>query len=106
MLKIPCGTCGETLSQCLGGISILVMGDEYIYSYFLCEACNEYTAESYRDRFMGGSFIGHEPHISRDEGDQIIKAIKACPKPSDKFCQCPSHEALYSGRMADCDDDD
>ena len=99
MFEIPCGRCGASLSPCLGGISILVMGDEYIYSYFFCERCDEYTAESYRDRFMGGSYIGHVPYISKEEGERILKAIKACPKPSDKHCRCPSHEALYTGRI-------
>ena len=98
MADIPCGKCGVTLNQCQGSIAILVMGDEYIYSYYRCDPCDEYTAESYRDRFMGGSFIGHDGGISRDEGDLTIKAIKACPDPRDKFCDCRGHRALHSGR--------
>ncbi len=100
MLEIPCGNCGITLTESVGGISILVMGDEYIYSYFLCTICDEYTAESYHDRFFGDPSIGHVTGISREEGDRIATAITTCPKPSNKFCECPSHKALYTGRYA------
>ena len=100
MLKVPCGNCDVTLSECVGGISILVMGDEYIFSYFLCPSCDEYTAESYRDQFLGDSSTGTVARISREEGDKIIEAIKACPDRRDKFCECASHRALYTGRYS------
>ena len=100
MLEIPCGNCGVTLTKSVGSISILVLGDEYIYSYFPCSACDEYTAESYRDQFFGEAVTGHVTGISREEGDSITAAIAACPDPLNKFCDCSSHQALYTGRYA------
>lgn len=79
-------------------ISIFVLGDEYIYSYWWCARCGCYTVEAYHDRFMGESEIGFLPPISKEEGDRAVAIIRACPTPHDKFCECASHRAMYRGR--------
>jgi hypothetical protein len=79
-------------------ISILVMGDEYIYSYYYCDECEHYTVEAYHDRFMGEDEISFLPPIGRTEGDYAVELIEACATPMNKNCDCASHKALYHGR--------
>ena len=97
-----CASCdhyiGEIKDQ-IASIAMLVMGDEYIYSYFRCSACEMYSAERYHDRFMGGTNISVMPPIGKEDGEKIIALIQDCPDPKSKFCECDSHEALYTGRI-------
>jgi len=47
---IRCAQCAREIPASPGrqaGISILVLGDEYTYSYWRCDACGFYTVESY-----------------------------------------------------------
>lgn len=96
-----CISCARSLgaAKARAAISILVAGDEYIYSYYSCEACGSYTVEAFHDRFMGESDTHFLPPIAREEGDRAVALIDACPSPGDKFCDCPSHLALYTGRV-------
>lgn len=79
-------------------ISIAVMGDEYIYSYFVCKACEMYTAEQYHDHFLGEARVALMAPIPKEEGERIMTLIKACSEPNNKNCTCDSHKALYHGR--------
>jgi hypothetical protein len=79
------------------GISVFVLGDEYIYSYWLCPACDHYTVEAYHDRFLGDDEVFFLAPVSRKVGDRAVALIRACPSPFDKYCDCPSHRALYHG---------
>jgi hypothetical protein len=100
--SMDCFNCNHyigEMGQQDASISILVLGDEYIYSYFRCPACEMYAAEQYHDRFMGDSEIALMKPIPKEEGEEIVALIKRCPRPSDKFCECESHKALYSGRL-------
>lgn len=94
-----CVRCAKGLPRALAGISIFVIGDEYIYSYFWCDACGAYSVEGYHDRFMGDSEVFALPAVSREEGDRAVALIRACPNPHDKWCDCASHRALYTGRV-------
>jgi len=99
---MDCANCGTYIGEIKdkdASISILVMGDEYIYSYFRCPSCGMYAAERYLDRFMGDSEIALMKPIPEDEGERIIELIQGCAHPNDKFCQCESHKALYHGRL-------
>ena len=78
----------------LAGIAVMGLGDEYVYSYFWCGACQHYTVESYRDRFEGGDSVTILPPVSREVGDRAVALIRACPNPMNKHCDCPSHRAL------------
>jgi hypothetical protein len=78
-------------------IAIFVIGDEYLYSYWYCEACTHYTIEAYHDRFMGDDEISFLPPMPKEVGDKAVELIRACPEPMDKNCECPSHKALYYG---------
>ena len=83
------------------GIAILVQGDEYYYSYWLCDACDHYTVKSYHDRFAGDDEVSFLPPVSREVGDRAVELIAACPDPNDKFCDCESHQALFYGLPQD-----
>lgn len=78
-------------------ISIFVMGDEYIYSYYYCDSCAHYTVEAYHDRFLGEDEVSFLPAVDKDLGDYAVELIQACPRPGNKNCDCPSHRALYYG---------
>lgn len=79
------------------GIAILVMGDEYIYSYWYCTKCKLYSIESYHDRFMGEDSITFMGPFPKEVGDRCVALVKKCPDPMDKHCDCESHKALYHG---------
>ncbi len=79
------------------GISISVMGDEYIYTYVYCAGCKIYTVESYYDCFLGEDTVSFFS-VDKETGDQAVKLISECPDPFDKNCNCPSHKAMYYGR--------
>jgi hypothetical protein len=96
---VNCVRCDQPLQKARAGISIFVAGDEYVYSYFWCDACGVYSVEGYHDRFMGDSEVFALPAISREEGDRAVALIGACPVPHDKLCDCASHRALYTGRV-------
>jgi len=97
---ITCVQCKRELPADDGpqaGISISVMGDEYIYSYWRCDACGFYTVESYLDRFMGDSEVTFLPPIPQAVGEHCVALARQCPTPYDKTCECPAHRALYYG---------
>ena len=97
-----CANCDEYIGEIkdqIASIAMLVMGDEYIYSYFRCSACEMYTAERYYDRFMGGTDISLMLPFEKEQGEKIIALIRDCPEPNSKFCECDSHQALYTGRI-------
>ena len=79
-------------SEARASISIFVMGDEYIYSYYYCDECEHYTVEAYHDRFMGEDDISFLPPIGRTEGDYAVELIEACATPMNKRCDCASHK--------------
>ncbi len=78
-------------------IAIMVMGDEYIYSYWYCQACGVYSIEAYHDRFMGEDSITYMGPFPKEIGDQCAELISTCPAPQDKYCDCDAHKALYYG---------
>ena len=94
---MECGNCNHDL----GGLEarkaflrIDVMGDEYIYSYWQCEACGFYTAETCRDRSPVPEIISRSGPIDREQGDEIVSLIGRCPDPGDKRCGCAVHRRL------------
>jgi hypothetical protein len=100
-MRQPCAKCQRPIEKHSGGISIFVMGDEYLYTYWFCPACQLYTLRSFHDRFMGESeeaTLGAHP---KAVGDRALALIAACPDPSDKWCECASHKALYYGLPRD-----
>ena len=101
MQCIQCRTTFPDRSRSDAAISIFVMGDEYIYSYWFCGTCQTYTVERYHDRFMGEDDISYLPPISKEVGDRCVDLVRACPRPYDKNCNCASHRALYHGVPGD-----
>jgi hypothetical protein len=78
---MQCGQCAKEFgkrTRARAGISILVMGDEYIYSYWFCETCDMYTVESYHDRFMGDDEVTLLPPVSKEVGDRCVELVRAC----------------------------
>jgi hypothetical protein len=97
---VKCVQCARAFApgeKARAAISIFAMGDEYIYSYWLCDACGYYTVESYHDRFLGEDEITFLPPVPREVGDRCVELVRACPRPFDKNCECASHQALYHG---------
>ncbi len=96
---MKCARCSLELPAAArrAGISIFVGGDEYTYTYWYCESCLHYTVESYHDRFVGEDSIDVLPPVPKAIGDCALALIAACPQPFDKWCDCPSHKALYYG---------
>ena len=83
------------------GIAIFVMGDEYIYSYWQCPSCDQWTIESYHDRFVGEDSIHLMGPFPPEVGKRCVELIAACPDPFDKNCDCSSHVVLYTGLPSD-----
>ena len=97
---MKCCKCGHDFppgSKARAAISIYVLGDEYIYSYWRCDVCRHYTIEAYYDKFLGDSSVSFLPPLPEAAGDRGVELIRACPAPYDKLCECPSHKALYYG---------
>ncbi len=94
---MQCVKCGQEFprgSNRSAAISIFVLGDEYIYSYWYCSSCDVYTVEQYHDRFAGPDSVNILPAVSKEVGDRAVALIGSCPRPYDKNCECPSHRAL------------
>jgi hypothetical protein len=78
-------------------IAVEVMGDEYIYSYWLCKNCGHYTIEVYHDRFMGEDDCRTQGPIEPDKGHETVKLMKSCSNPGDKRCDCKAHQHFRRG---------
>lgn len=101
---MKCSKCGEAFEEdqlAEAAISIFVMGDEYLYSYWACRRCGYFTVESFRDRFAGEEEITFLPPVPREMGEECVKLVRACPRPFDKYCDCDSHKALFFGVPTD-----
>ena len=81
----------------VGGISVLVTGDECIYSYWRCPACGWFSIEEYYDAFLGDSTIRWGPAVRPEIGERALKWIAQCADPHDKWCECDAHRALATG---------
>lgn len=95
-----CAGCGADFgpgARARAGIAIGVMGDEYLSSYWWCEACHRSSVSASHDRFLGEDSWDVLPPVSQEVGDRAVAPIRACPEPFDKYCDCPSHRALYHG---------
>ena len=79
------------------GIAIMVLGDEYIFSYWCCPKCQKCSVESYHDRFMGEDDITYMGPFAKVVGERCVALVEKCPNPMDKYCDCQSHKALYYG---------
>jgi len=95
---MKCAKCGADLGGFEDRVVFLcieVMGDEYVYSYWRCEACGYYTDESFRDSFTTGLHSsGGDFAISPERGAEIVARIRQCPDPGDKRCRCPVHREM------------
>lgn len=101
MAAICCLSCDAALGgprDAVASLCVQTGGDEVIFSYFLCEPCQEWTAEQYRDRFTGDAEISSFGPLPADEGRLILALIERCPDPTNKRCSCVSHLQLLSGR--------
>lgn len=97
---MKCIQCGQGFlpdARARAAIAIFVLGDEVIYSYWYCAACETYTVEAFHDRFLGEHDISFLPPMHKAVGDRCVELIGACPDPGNKHCDCASHRALYHG---------
>ena len=91
---MSCVKCGQLLTDCSAGISVNRRGDEVIYSYFLCAACDHWTVEYARDHFATGEDQTSTYGLSRADGDAAVAEIATCDSPHNKHCQCRVHDRL------------
>lgn len=101
---IFCSKCGRDLGtpgedRCVASISGGIMGDEYVESYFFCDACNVYTVEIYHDRFLGEGEVRARGPLEKGEGEAKIALIRNCETPWDKKCRCPAHMEYFNGQL-------
>lgn len=89
-MTLTCPSCHRTLER-RAYLCVERGGDEYVYSWFLCETCGAYAREVYIDRFMGSTHAEVRSGIPRDEGDAEVKRLRECATPDDKRCDCPVH---------------
>ncbi|MBM4345678.1 MAG: hypothetical protein FJ100_20080 [Deltaproteobacteria bacterium] len=94
---LRCGLRFAPEARRAGGISVLVTGDEVIYSYWRCGACGWYSIEEYYDAFLGDSTVRWGPVVRPEIGDRALRWIAQCPDPHDKWCECDAHRALATG---------
>lgn len=98
-----CANCQHDLgdtSQRDAFIAVEIAGDEYIFSYWRCDACGYYTLETYHGRFSGSEEITAGDPIPANEGDAIVALIEQCPTPSNKRCSCPVHQKIVGASDA------
>ena len=101
---IQCLQCGRSfdqkaMDQCVASISGIIMGDEYIESYYFCNQCQVYTMEIYHDRFLGDDEVSVRGPISKPEGDAKVELIRKCSEPWNKKCRCNSHQSYFDGGL-------
>lgn len=80
-------------------ISGSIMGDEYIETYYFCQACGVYTVEIYHDRFLGEDDVFFRGPLSREEGRDKTDLIRQCSEPWNKKCRCPAHREYFGGSL-------
>lgn len=88
---VTCLKCATTLTKSTAGISTCPRGDEIIYSYLLCPACDHWTVEEYHDEFMGEDWVRTAGPYPRESGERDVAKIRQCPTPHDKMCDCEVH---------------
>lgn len=93
----PVGAEGAPGSE--ASISGGIMGDGYTESWFLCGACDAYTVEVYRDRFLGEGTSSLRGPVARAEGDAQVRLIRQCAEPWDERCRCAAHRAYFGGAL-------
>ncbi len=95
-----CKSCNADLGEAEGRVAFIcaeVMGDEYIESYWYCDACEMYMKGNLRDPFHGEIKESGGGQLSKEKGDRLIDLISKCPDPSDERCRCPAHQEMRGG---------
>ena len=90
-MSVDCTGCKKELPARVAFICVKPMGDEYIYSFYFCAACDVYSKEIFVDRFFGPHAISVVGPIAKSEGDADVRAIRGCPDSSDEYCGCAAH---------------
>ena len=97
---IDCAKCGAPLGEGeerhpTASICGSIMGDEYTESWYFCPACQMYTLEDHRDRFVNDEVVSVRDPIEKAAGDAKVSIIRRCPKPWSKRCRCPAHMEYF-----------
>ena len=101
---IKCSKCGQELdgkekANRLASISGSIMGDEYIETFYFCNACGVYTVEIYHDRFSGEDSVALRGPVAKAEGDKQVRLIRQCKEPWNKKCRCKAHRAYFGSGL-------
>lgn len=94
-MSVACSHCGRDLGgveERAAAISVFVMGDERIDSWYSCDVCKRWTVEEYYDAFMGDATVSVRGPISWEAGQRAVAIIRRCPTPLDKWCDCAAHK--------------
>lgn len=96
---VNCIACTSEHPVRLGTICRLALGNEEIYTLYRCPDCKKYFLDCYEDIFMPVDDLP-DPQWKRgpfDEanGELLLRMIKECPDPLDKYCDCAAHERFF-----------
>lgn len=86
-----CPNCGWDL-PCLAGIAISPYGDEEDLRYFQCENDSKFFVSRLYEKFMTDETSELFYEIFAEKAKEDLEAIKKCPDPSSKHCNCEVHE--------------
>jgi len=102
---MKCQQCGADLGghdKAVASICVRVRGDEETRSYFLCTACNVYSAWVWIEEFFTDKdTLYPRGPIPKEKGDAIVDKIRRCPAPDLMSCHCPTHEEMSCWPLAD-----
>ncbi|MAT42599.1 MAG: hypothetical protein CL609_09675 [Anaerolineaceae bacterium] len=74
------------------------INDEITLQTVECEHCDFYALAVYRESRRGAldseSWVHEGLRVSEGDFQTIRELIQSCPSPSDKRCQCESHQVL------------
>ena len=91
---VNCAKCNADLgdhTKQAGSITLELIGNEHIHSYWFCKACDVYSRMHFADTFLGPEETFGPTLIKKEEAERILKLIAECPDPDNKRCECKAH---------------
>jgi hypothetical protein len=99
---MKCSKCGREFDQYGkdGERVPTIYGDAQGYecsdSYYFCRRCEVYTVKTVHESFPSGDLdTTTRGPVSKEQGDAKVALIRRCPTPTDKWCHCEAHRAIF-----------
>lgn len=89
-----CVGCGAQIAKRRAFISLFVLGDEEIRSWYFCDTCRCWTVEEYLDRFIGETNVTVRGPFPEQACAADVALVDTCPDPGSKWCACDTHRRL------------